>query len=88
VTAGERMVWAATYAAVLDRNLRNPPAQITADRQRWQAWEEQQARDAIEHASGAVTRMRDEKERVADGWGPDSDEYRRVCEMIDGVDRG
>ena len=34
MTDGERMVWAAFYATVLDRTLYNPP-HITMDSERW-----------------------------------------------------
>ena len=86
MTQGEKMVWAAVFAAKHD--ISNPPRHCLVPHgeetdKRWQEWEANQAVSAIEFAGYAVLRLREVEGRVADGFGEDSDVYQLYMEMTD-----
>lgn len=88
MTDGERMVWAVVFGQAAKEGLRNPPAGVTADRERWVMWEAQQVDAAVEQAGCMIEHLREAKERIADGFGPANKIYHRLCEILDGQNRG
>ena len=71
MTEGEKMVWAAAYAAGWIVETHNPhrrkPVQVST---------------CIENAWAAVVEMREAKQAMVDGWGADDDATKMHQEML------
>jgi hypothetical protein len=86
MTEGEKLVWAAAYATKYMENMQ--PSRIPKEclvpsgDKKWHEWEQSQVANAIEHASCAVRYMREAQTRVREGWGPGSETYLMLEEML------
>ena len=76
MTDGEKMVWAAFYAANYQKELSNPPPYVVLDSGKWEEWENMKIAGVIEGATYAVERMRKMLPRVKKDLG------ERYCEML------
>jgi len=89
MTEGERLVWAAAYAATLDRNLKSPRPNFAADHPSYDEynakiaeWETCGIHGAIESAGYAVCYLRDHAESIKLGYGENSATYTMLCGIL------
>lgn len=92
MTDGEKLVWAAAY--VKEFRFDEVPNHVIMEENEWknggergkspwEEWELDRAASAAEYASSVVSRMRDIRERILEGWGEDSYIYKMFCEMVE-----
>lgn len=80
MTRTEEAVWAAVYAAKIQRALASPPADVLRGgigaASRWTEYERMSVNSACEAAAGAVESLRDGRANLETGYGPDSFVYK------------
>jgi len=86
MTAGEKLVWAATYARCYQRSIANCPAElmhIGDNGRRWAEWEAGQTAAACEAACHAVQSLREIRRHLVEGYGHKSPVTIMYREMTD-----
>ena len=75
MTDGERMVWAVAFAREYREAIRNPPGDVIrldmSDRSKdhWKKWEQDQAVSASETAYAVISRLREIRPNIIEGFG-------------------
>ena len=82
MSAGEKMVWAAVFAAQFQKSKKGGPRFISEKERA--AWERGCAADAVAHAGETVKMLRDVVPQVRDDWqGVKSPVYSYFLEMLE-----